>query len=194
MTIAATPWLVRGHRDPPRHKMTAEELLDLGSEFDPCELVRGELILMSPPGPLHGGVTMNVSAPLHAFVRKYKLGKVYGEAGFLIERDPDTVRAPDMAFVSAARGVPDPQRGWGGVVPDLVLEVISFHDRRRDIEAKVRMWIDVGVRLAWLAAPRKRTVAVYRADGSAQVLREGDTISGEEVVPGFELTVVDAFA
>lgn len=176
--------------------VTAEELLQMSGDGVRRELVRGELRTMSPSGGQHGAIGMNLGAPLTQHVRSRDLGVVFGaETGFLVGRDPDTVRAPDLAFVPKkhipAGGVP--VSFWDGA-PDLVVEVVSPSDRVNEVDEKVRDWLDAGTRLVWVVNPRPRTVTVYRADVKPSVLIEGDTLDGADVVPGFRLPVAEIFA
>src|SRR5215212_3785969 len=117
------------------HFMTAEELLKLDGPY--CyELVKGELLTMSPPGAKHGAVGMNLSAPLHAYVTMKKLGVVFlAETGFILERNPDTVLAPDSSFIRSERlsNLPD---GYLEMAPDLVVEVASPSQSRPEMERK----------------------------------------------------------
>jgi Uma2 family endonuclease len=159
------------------------------------ELVKGELREMAPAGSGHGAFTMNLSTPLDAHVRAKKLGVVFtAETGFVLRRDPDTVRAPDVGFVAMHRlprgGLPD--RFFPGA-PDLAVEVLSPSDTIFEVEEKVADWIAAGTQLVWMINPRQRTVTVRRADGSVTVLRQGQVLEGQQVVPGFRIAVEDLF-
>jgi Uma2 family endonuclease len=178
------------------HALTAEEFAALPRDGVRLELVRGELIAMPPAFADHGDVTGSLLAHLGYFVKTHHLGKIYGaETGFLLERQPDTVRAPDIAFIRAERVTPAasaPQ--WNPIVPDLVVEVASWGDRASEIAEKVRIWLEHGVRLVWVVFPPRQSVEISRADGSTDTLMSADTLSGEEVVPGFTLLVSEIFA
>lgn len=173
----------------------AEDLLALADDGSQYELVRGELLRMPASSFDHSGIGLNLGSLLLQYVRANKLGKVVGaDGGFILSRDPDTVRVPDAAFVSASR-LPD-QSEWQRflvVVPDLVAEVVSPSDRASEIANKVLEYLDAGVRLVWVLHPVGRHVTVYSADGNARVLREGDVLDGEDVVPGFQVAVADVF-
>jgi Uma2 family endonuclease len=174
---------------------TADELLRHAAELGRCELVRGELIMMSPVKPPHGVVTSTITAILHSYVRKKRLGIVFGaETGFYIERDPDTVRAPDVGFIHKdrlKRPLPD---GFYPGPPDLAVEVLSPSDRAKEVASKVSMWLAAGCRLVWIVSPGKRTVAVHNPVQRALKLTENDQISGGYVVPGFRSAVAEFFA
>ena len=175
--------------------LTADNLWNMPDHGGHAELVRGELRLMSPAGPDHGFVSMNLSAPLHQDVRRQKLGIVVAaETGFIISRDPDTVRAPDGAFIRKDR-IPQagiPQKFWVGA-PDLAIETTSPNDTHREIGEKVQDWLTAGTRLVWVVSPLQKTVIVHRPDWIAQSLHVGDTLDGGNVVPGFQIQVAEIF-
>lgn len=169
--------------------MTAEELLRLPRGKACYELVKGELITMSPAGQKHGRIIMNLGVPLTQHVKTNKLGYVYGaETGFKLAADPDTVRAPDIAFVSQEQvdKVGDPEGYWPGA-PDLAVEVLSPGDRVSEVEQKVQEYPQAGTRLVWVVSPKMRTVTVYRSLTDIEVLTENDTLDGGDVVPGFSV-------
>ena len=174
--------------------ITAEQLADRLDEFGRCELIRGEVVPVHASFGEHGEVAMNVAGPLHHHVRKQGLGRVYAaETGFTLQRDPDTVRAPDAAFIREDR-VPPPPRKFMDVAPDLVVEVVSSYDRASDVYQKIQQWIKFGCRLVWLVDPHTQTVTAYHPDGSARVHHKGETLEPGEVVPGFSLPVDEVFA
>jgi Uma2 family endonuclease len=173
--------------------ITADFLLrtpDLGR----CELVCGELLQMTPGGYEHGSIILKIAGPLWAFVSRAGLGEVSGaETGFHIAYDPDTVRAPDVAFVVADR-LPSPlPKGFFPGPPDLAVEVVSPEDRDSQVQAKVQNWLDAGCRVVWLVDPRRRTVQVYQGRSEARVLGLSDTLYGEPLLPGFSLAVAEIF-
>jgi Uma2 family endonuclease len=173
--------------------ITADFLLrtpDLGR----CELVCGELIEMTPAGYEHGSILVNISTPLWTYVSRAGLGRVSGaETGFQIAHDPDTVRAPDVAFVAAGR-LPSPlPKGFFPGPPDLAVEVISPDDRDNEVQAKVQSWLDAGCRVVWLVDPRRQTVQVFQDRSEVRVFRLSDTLSGEPLLPGFSLAVAEIF-
>jgi Uma2 family endonuclease len=171
---------------------TAEELLK--ANLPHCELLEGELIMMSPAGFDHGGIAGNIALALGAFVKPRSLGAVVtAEPGFQIARDPDTVRVPDVAFVRADRIPPCGVKGFFQGAPDLAVEVISPTDRPADVAAKLRQWLGAGCRMVWVVDPEPRTVAVHGA-GNVVVLGESDTLTGGDVLPGFAVLVAEVFA
>lgn len=168
--------------------MTAEELLREQPPHKRSELVRGRLVVREPAGGRHGRVTTRVTVPLANFVEEHDLGQVYAaETGFKIESDPDTVRAPDVAFIVKARVPEEEPKGYPASAPDLVVEVLGADDRPGEVLAKVGEWLNAGVRLVWVVDPGKRVARVYRADGDESQLQGGESLDGEDVVPGFSL-------
>jgi Uma2 family endonuclease len=175
--------------------MTAEDLLQLPPEAR-YELVKGVLVDMSPPpGYEHGLTTMRLALRLGAFVEAEGLGRVFAaETGFRLARDPDTVRAADVAFVTKGRLPPTAPRGYADMAPDLVAEVVSPGDDAERVQAKVRDWLEAGARLAVIVYPGARQVVVYRSLREATVLTDADTLTAPDLLPGFALAVADLFA
>ena len=172
---------------------TAEDLLRAG-DIGRCELIRGELKTMIPAGDEHGRITVRLSGAVWNHVMSRKLGILHGaETGFILSRDPDTVRAPDLAFTRAERASP-PARGFVPAAPDLAVEVLSPDDRPGYVREKVTEWLEAGTLVVWVVDPRKRTVTVHEPGRRPIVLGESDVIPGRDLLPGLELAVRDVFA
>jgi Uma2 family endonuclease len=168
---------------------TAEQLLRAGEEIGRCELVQGELRMMIPPGFEHGRVIINLTAPIANHVRANALGTVVAaETGFWLARDPDTVRAADIAFLCATRPA-GPDRGYYPGAPDLAVEVLSPDDWPGYVREKTAEWLGAGAREVWNVDPGKRTVAVHRSGEAPVVLGDPDTLRGGDLLPGFEIAV-----
>ena len=173
--------------------ITAEQLLEMGND-QPCELIAGELVMMTPAGFEHGEIALNIGFLLKLHAGKNRLGKVVSaEAGFVISRDPDTVRAPDVAFVRRERQ-PKSASGFFPGAPDLAVEVVSPTDVQKDVDDKARAWLAAGTPMVWVVWPSTRSVIVHRAAQPPRILHESDTITGEEVLPGFECRVAEFFS
>jgi len=179
--VAADPSYV-----PVMPPMTADELLRTHLPDKRVELVRGVLVIREPTGFRHGAVSAALTTVLSQHVQAQRLGRVVAaETGFQLATDPDTVRAPNVAFVRRVR-LPDPEpAGYPALAPDLVVEVLSPGDRPGETLAKVGEWLTAGVRLVWVVDPARRLARVYRQDGSETVLTEAESLDGEDVVPGF---------
>jgi Uma2 family endonuclease len=175
--------------------MTADELLKLPRGQFRYELVEGELKQMSPAGHNHGRIAIRLTVPLAQYVEERGLGEVYAaETGFLLKTNPDTVRAPDIAFVRQERveAVGEAKGYWPGA-PDLAVEVNSLGDTVAESEGKVAEWLEYGTRLVWVISPKLRTVTVYRSLTDIVTLTEKDTLDGGEVVPGFQYPITKLF-
>jgi Uma2 family endonuclease len=181
---------------PSRRTWTAEELLELPDDGLRHELLEGELVPVTPAGFEHGDLAMELAFHVKAFVRERSLGVVLAaETGFVLRRDPDTVRAPDVAFVRADRVPPrDQRRRFAELAPDLVAEVVSPADRAGEVNGKVAQWLDAGVRLVWVVDPENRAVVAHEPGGVAHLLRDGDELDGGDVLPGFRLPLAELFA
>ena len=175
--------------------ITAEQLSEMPENGKRYELILGELRMMSPAGGRHGRVAHNVGLILGSHVRRAKLGVVFAaETGFLIARDPDTVRAPDVAFVIGERleHIED-DSGYLPLAPDLVGEVISPRDTFSEVEEKALGWLSVGTRMVLLIDPGTRTLHVYRAADDITVLDEEAELDAGDVVSGWRFVVGELF-
>ena len=175
--------------------MTADELLEMPDDGSRYELIEGELAELTPPGAAHGFVAANSSGILREFVRPRGLGVVFGaETGFVISTDPDTVRAPDAAFVASDRlpegGLPVT---YLRLAPDLVVEVVSPSDTAAEVHQKVCAWLNAGCRLVWVIYPETRSVTVYRSMEDVSILGPNDTLDGAPVLEGFSIRVSELF-
>ncbi len=178
-----------------RKLMTADELLRMPDDHMRHELVRGELRTMPPAGWEHGAVAFEFARILGNHIVANKLGRAFAaETGFKIFQNPDTVRAPDAAFVSNDR-IPrgEPPRGYAAIVPDLVVEVLSPGDSRREVQEKTDDWLEAGVRVVWIADPRRRTVTEHRGGRQTRILTSNDELEADDILPGFRCRVGDLF-
>jgi len=175
--------------------MTAQELLSYRHEPYRQELIAGRLHEMEPTGFLHGSVTAHVGRLLDEHVRAHGLGVVVGaETGFVLARDPDTVRAPDAAFVRAERVPPSglPETYWPGP-PDLAVEVLSPNDRDAEVAAKTREWLAAGTLAVVILDPRRTIAALHRPGGRALILAADETLDLDLELPGFAVVVATLF-
>ncbi len=179
---------------PPNALVTAEELLQIDAPGKRTELVRGRLRVSEPPGSRHGAVSLELAVLLANHVKAQGLGRVFAaETGFQLARDPDTVRAADVAFVSTDR-LPSPlPAGYASLAPDLAVEVLSPGERPAAVLSKVADWLDAGSRLVWVIDPARAHARIYRADGSESYVDHSGALDGEDVLPGFACELADLF-
>ena len=175
--------------------VTAEELLEMDSRDIKGELIRGVFCERMSAGTEHGEIAMLLGSEMVSFVRPRRMGRVIvSDSGVFLEKGPDTVREPDLAYISADKLPLDVRvRGYLEVIPDLVTEIISPSDRPAQIHDKTRMWLSYGVRIVWEVYPERREVRVHRLGQPYTVLGEDDTLDGDDVIPGFSITVRDIF-
>ena len=178
-----------------RKLLTADDLLQLYAQGVRGELIRGVLYETMSAGQEHGEVVTKLVYRLMAFIDPRKLGRlVASDSGVWLERDPDTVREPDIAYFSAEKIPPGVRvTGYAEVAPDLVVEIRSPGDSRREINDKARMWLSYGVGLVWVVHPDTRTVDLHREGHSVAVLTEDDFLDGLEALPGFTCPVREIF-
>jgi len=172
--------------------MTAEELINLKDRSHRYELIKGELLTMSPAGDEHGAITINLSTLLHNHVKAHNLGDCRSaDTGFKLESNPDTVLAPDIAFIARERaGTRFP--GFRPGAPDLAVEVISPGQTKPEVDRKTTLWLELGAKSVWNVNFKRRTVEVNRADGQKKLFYETDELV-DDTVPGFRVRVSEIF-
>jgi len=171
--------------------MTAEEFAL--TPYDHAELVRGRVVVHEPPTMYHGFVASQLIYRLAAFVEPRRLGWVVSEAGFKVQSSPDTVRAPDVAYIARGPGVELTRRGFPPRAPDIAAEVLSPDDRPGEVVAKVADWLQGGAQLVWVIDPRRETATIYHADGTMAIAPRSGALDGETVLPGFSCPLADLF-
>ena len=185
------------------HGMTAEQLLGYEIPGKRVELVRGQLLVREPASFRHGALTLRLGVALtnHLVSEQSQQGwsvprgrLATADPGFTLARRPDTVRAPDIAYVSRERHAAPMPEGFPEFAPDLAVEVRSPSDRSGPVVAKVGDWLSAGTTLVWVVDPTRQSLVVYRADGSVTVLGIADALSGENVLPGFSFPLAALFA
>ncbi len=184
------------------YPMTVDDVLALPDDGWMYELIEGRLVRMPPSGSRASSTGLKLGAAILAYVSAHRLGDVTGaDGGYVLNpaRRRTTMLAPDVAFVRAEH-VPPPDSPeydrLAEVAPDLAAEVVSPNQWRPEMAAKARTYLRHGVRLVWIVWPRYAQVDVWRhgADEPAATLRPGDTLDGEDVLPGFTLPVSTLFA
>lgn len=173
--------------------VTAEDLLALSSKGR-FELINGEVIEMSPPGYEHGAISNLLAYVITRHVVTHKLGQVFAaETGFRLARNPDTVRAADVAFIAKERLPSKPPKGYSDITPDLVAEVVSPGDDPDDVQAKVKVWLDASVKVVLVVYPGPQQIAVYHSLRAVIVLTADDMLELADVLPGFTCPVSEIF-
>ena len=175
--------------------LTAEELLKMPDTGRRLELVEGELFEMPPAGGMHGKASVRIGGLMDSHAFENGLGHVFGaETGFLLARNPDTVRAPDAAFISYERLPADADiRRFPEVAPDLVVEVASPNDSAREIREKAEAWLEAGASEVWVIFPQHRTVAVHRPGEEPQIIDDSGVLRGGRAFSGFQVPVARLF-
>ena len=172
---------------------TAQQLFE-APDLGRCELVQGELVMMSPAGYEHGVIAGEMYGHLFNFVKQNRLGVVTAaETGFVIGRDPDTVRAPDAGFIQASRVPRVRTRGYFQGPPDLAVEVMSPSDQADEVLAKVQDWLAAGCRVVWVVDPTSQTASVYRGSHETSLLTVADELTDDDILPGFRLPLAEIF-
>ncbi len=176
-------------------RMTTADVERMGADGERHELIDGVLQEKEPVSGRHGEAEVRILSPLHLYVDRLGLGRVYpSDTQFRILRDPDVIHISDVAFVRADRLPPEEIReGIMPLAPDLVVEVVSPNDRYVEVIEKVERYQRAGVPLIWLVQPRRRLVEVHVLGRETRMVREDDVLDGGDVVPGFRLAVAEIF-
>ncbi len=178
----------------PKIRMTVREYESLDPELR-YELIEGELVEMAPTSEEHGVVGSDLTFQIFYYVRKNKLGKGFGaETGFVIDPIRNTVLAPDWAFIRTVRLPEKLSNKYSRIVPDAVLEVRSPSERTSEVRRKMELCVEAGVRLAWEYNPKTKRMTVYRPDKEPREIGLDEVVSGEDVIPGFSMTLREMLA
>jgi Uma2 family endonuclease len=175
--------------------ITAEQLFSIDDELHPIELIDGRVRIMEPGGTPHSISTTAVALTLAPWIRERKLGYcLSGEPGFITGRNPDTVRAPDFAFIAAGRLPDPPPDGYPELVPDFLVEIVGKADPAERVHRKARWWLDQGAGEAWVVDPRSRTATVHLPGGVPRELGPEDSIEASGPLAGLSCRVADLFS
>ncbi len=174
---------------------TASQLALLSEDNFFYELDEGELIRMPPPAEDHGWVQDEIHGVLFNYVKQHKLGKTYSETGFLLQSDPDVVRAPDLAFIRTRRMPPkvDPKSHYILGAPDLAVEVQSPSQSPADLQKKTQQYLAAGAGTVWVLYPQRRQVVIHRRGVESRTLSIGDSLEDPDLLPGLRIPVTDLF-
>ncbi len=173
--------------------LTAEEFAAMPDDGKRHELVKGVFIEVSRPKLLHGRVQVRFASFIGRFVDEHDLGLTTTETGYVLARNPDTVRGPDVAFVSKGRlEHPDPNE-YIPIAPDLAVEIVSPNDTASEIGEKLEEYLQAGTRMVWVVYPARKTVHVYHGDNKAYIIDINGILDGGDALPGFKLPLRDVF-
>ena len=168
--------------------MTLEEFLE--QDVEGYEYVKGELVPMAPPSREQGEISVNVIHYLYSYVYQQKLGRLYtAETTFQVG---ERVMKPDVAFVSTAQLTSNKTKGFP-IPPELAVEVVSPSDVQSRVAEKALAYLEAGTCLVWVLEPVTKTVTVYRSETDIEMLTREDTLTGEDVLPGFTCPVAHLF-
>jgi Uma2 family endonuclease len=198
MTLITTPTAVEPPESPGR-LLTVADLAVLPSELPSgpvlYELDNGRLIIMPPPGDIHGAVESNISTELKVQGERRGLGRARsGDVGVVLWRNPDRVVGADAAFIAnSSLPIRLSREGYLETIPDLVVEVRSPNDTQPKVLHKVQDYLTAGARAVWVADPQAQTITVHQRDQQPQVFAAADTLTAEDIIPGFRVLVQDMF-
>ena len=175
--------------------LTAEDLHAMpdvpGKRF---ELVRGELVEVPTAGYPHAQLVRALQRLLDRFAVEHRLGEVFGDGlGYIIARDPDVVRVPDVSFIASRCVRAGRIEDFVPFAPDLAVEIVSPGDRAEELYGKVREYLDAGTRLVWVFWSKYRAVSVYEPGGVTRELGPDDELDSTELLPGFRVPVAELF-
>lgn len=168
--------------------ITLEEFL--ANDYKSYEYAKGELVSMPPPTMEHGGISSNIVTLLNNYARQHQLGRIYtAETTFQVG---ESGRKPDVAYLSKER-IPDNERQASPNPPDLAIEIVSPTDKVYDVTEKALEYLNAGTQMVWVIEPIAKTITVYRSSTDIKTLTQNDTLTGEEVVEGFQCAVAEIF-
>lgn len=174
--------------------ITIEEFSRLPRGFDRHELNAGELITMPPPKSVHALLALNILETLQAYLKEQAVGRVIPEAGYILSRDPLTIRQPDVSVLSKERIQTTRPDDYFEGAPELVVEVVSPFESAEDLEVKIEQYLRFGAKQVWVLYPKTKRMHVFYAAGERRILDETQTLEGGELLPGFSVKIADLFA
>ncbi|MCA9923327.1 MAG: Uma2 family endonuclease [Anaerolineales bacterium] len=192
--IVKTDWQSKTINSMPQNKLiTGEELYAMG-DIGPSELVRGEIVRHMPTGHPHGLIENLIAFFLTLFLRERKSGRVLtGEVGIYTQRQPDTIRAADVIYISEDRFQTLQSSGYLDVAPELVVEIMSPSNSWTEVHEKLSEYFAIDVKMVWVVDPQLEQIHVYRAVDQVKLLQKSDTLSGEDVLPDFQAALTEIF-
>jgi Uma2 family endonuclease len=172
--------------------VTAQDLWQMGEAGEHAELIDGEIVQMAPPNGEHGEIQAALIGAIWVYLAGTNAGKVYGDVGYLLRQDPDTVLGPDLSYIASAR-IPADRRRFLPLAPDLAVEIVSPSNSAGEIERKIAIYLEAGTRTIWVVYPRQRQVVVHTPGEAPRVFTEADDVPGGDVLPGLAIPVANIF-
>lgn len=174
--------------------LTAEEFSLLPATQMRRDLVRGAVVETMPTGFRHGRLAFVFGKKLDNWAEEHAAGVVGVETGFILDRDPDVVRAPDVFFVRAERLPPgELPETFADFAPDMAVEVVSPSETANEIREKVQDYLATGTALVVVIYPKMRELVAHTPDGLARTYRSGEIFTAPDVLPGFSCVVAELF-
>ncbi|MBV9766287.1 MAG: Uma2 family endonuclease [Acidobacteriaceae bacterium] len=173
--------------------MTIEEFSRLPRGTERHELNAGELITMPPPKSLHALVALTVLELLQTYLQQHAIGRAIPEAGYVLSRDPVTIRQPDVSVISKEKIQTTGPDDYFEGAPELAVEVVSPSDSAEDLETKIEQYLQAGARQVWILYPKTKRVHVFYGTDQRIVRDESQTLEGGELLPGFSVNVTALF-
>jgi Uma2 family endonuclease len=173
-------------------RITLEEFSRLPDDGNKHELNEGELVVMPPPKSLHSLVAARVFEVLLSVVKQLAIGRLLMEAGYVLSRDPLTVRQPDVSIVGTERFLATAEDQYFEGAPELAVEVVFLSDSAQDLVTKVRQYLRFGAKQVWVLYPKSKSVHIFRPN-TTMVLEENETLDGGDLLSGFSVKVADLF-
>lgn len=193
-TIAAPPMQHAEQVIPNKTRLiTGEEFFRM-ADTNWCELIEGRIVRYHPTGYAHGEYELNFATALREFAREHQLGRVMsGEVGIYVRRNPDSVRGADVIYISHERYAQLQSNSFMDVAPELIVEIMSPDDAWSMVIQKLREYFNIGVQLVWVADPKARIVHAHRSVTDVREFTVEDELPGDEILPGFAVSVADLF-
>ena len=173
--------------------MTMEEFSRLPADGARHEMNAGELITLPPPKSLHSLISLAVLEALQPYLRQHPLGRAIPEAGYILFREPLTIRQPDVSVLSKARIDATPEDSYFEGAPELAIEIVSPSDAADELEIKVRQYLNTGAKQVWVLYPRSQDLHVFQPDRFF-VLKADEVLEGGDLLPGFAVKVSELFS
>jgi len=178
---------------PPKKLITGEEFFRMPN-IGSAELIAGEIVTQMPTGHPHGFIESMIAFFLNLFVREQKLGRVLtGEVGIYTKRNPDQIRAADVAFISHQRLSEAKEEGFLDVAPELIVEIMSPANTWTEAQEKLAEYFAIGVNVIWIVDPQLEQVHVYRSLEAFKLFQKQDTLTGDDILPGFSVSLTEIF-